>query len=137
MKIPNFKRLTKSDYNKEDQEFIDKLGFIINNSFEVIYEALNRKVDLVNNIACTVRDVTLSVDSEGAPVATASFSLDNPQSKVIGCQVISCVNLDESNVFPTATPFITFTQTNTGILINNVAGLPAGTNFRLKIVAYT
>jgi hypothetical protein len=136
MKIPSFKRMSKSDYPQDQQPFIEKLGFIINNSFDIMYEALNKKLTLRDNFAGSLREVNVKVDSSGTPTEKVGMSLDSGVS-VQYVQVLNITNLDGTAVYPTGIPFISFTQSQTGLIFNNIAGLPSGTNFKLKIFAFT
>lgn len=137
MKVPSFKRLNKLDYPADQQPFIEKISFVINNSFDIIYEALNKKLTVRENFAGTLRDVAVRVDSDGFPVNNVGMSLDTGSNRVQYLDVALVTNADETDVYPTAKPYISFTQTQTGLIFNHIAGLPAGTNFILKIFAYT
>jgi len=55
MKLPNFKRIFKSDYKTEFHSLIEPLSFSINNGIEVLYQTLNKAVSLKDNVACTVK----------------------------------------------------------------------------------
>jgi hypothetical protein len=136
MIIPSFKRLAKQDYPQDQQPFIEKLGFIINNSFDIMYEALNKKLTVRENFAGTLREVVVRVDADGVPVGTVGIALDTG-NRVQYLQVHTVTDVDNTSVYPTAMPYISFTQTQTGLIFNHIAGLPAGTNFRLKLFAFT
>lgn len=134
-KLPNYKRIITSDFEKENQKMIEQLGRVINDGFNQVYFTLNGRVDLRNNVFCTVRDVDVTLDSNGIPVSRTTFNLNSTQS-VIGCQVISAVNQTNSAVYPTGAPFISFTQLDGAILINHITGLQANNRYSLRVVAY-
>ena len=136
MKLPNFKRLYDQDYQQEFKGLVGQLAVSINSGFEVLYEALNKKVSLRDNIACTVRDVNVVVDATGNPKNRTTFSLDSNSVVVDGCQVIRATNNTNSNTYPSNAVFISFTQTNSGVEINNVTGLQQNQQYTLRIVAY-
>lgn len=139
MKLPNFKRIYKSDYKKDFQDMIETLSVSINYGIEVLYDVLNKKVSLIDNIQCTVRDVIVQVDKNGNPTEPTSFSLD-VNAKVLGVSVIFAQNLTNSTSYPFNHPFISFTQQPTTVLINNISGLSNGTvtsdKYTLKIIAW-
>ncbi len=134
-KLKNFKRIITSDYPKEVQPTIEKLGLSVNDAFNEVYFTLNGRVDLTNNLFCTVRLVDVTLNSDGTPVSRTTFSLNNTQP-VIGCQVLQAINQDNSSVYPTGAPFISFTQLDQALLINHITGLQANTRYTLRIVAF-
>ena len=136
MKLPNCKRLYDQEYQQEFKGLVGQLAVSINSGFEVLYEALNKKVSLRDNIACTVRDVNVVVDATGNPKNRTTFSLDSNSVVVDGCQVIRATNNTNSNTYPSNAVFISFTQTNSGVEINNVTGLQQNQQYTLRIVAY-
>lgn len=135
MKLPNYKRIITSDFEEEDQEMIEQLGRSVNDAFNQVYFTLNGRVDLANNLFCTVRVVDVVVDSTGAPVSRTTVSLNNTQP-VIGCIVLQAVNQTNSNIYPTGAPFISFTQLDQALLINNITGLQPNMRYTLRIVAF-
>lgn len=136
MKLPNLRRLY-SDITKkaEEKTLVTNLSIPINNNLEVLYECLNGKVSLVDNMACSVRQVDVRVNELGVVQNGASFSLDD-NLNVIGTQVIDAINITNSSVFPTGAPFITGAQTQNGYSILHVTGLPANNIFRLRVIAW-
>lgn len=114
---------------------VEKLAGTINQNTEVLFEALNRKVSLRDNILCTVRDVDVTVGSTGVPTTSTSVGLDTT-GKVDGVTVINCYNNDNTSLLPTAAPFIAYNATTTGINITNVKGLSAGSSWKLRVIIW-
>lgn len=135
MRLPTFKRLSKNDYAPEEQGFIEKLAFIINNSFEVIYEALNNKLSLRDNLACSVREILVTVDETGKPTKSvaAQFTFN---TSVEGVVVLSAFNTVNANVVPNAAVFVSYTISNSSVLITNVTGLQPNVQYRVKIAVF-
>lgn len=136
MKLPNYRRLMKTDFPNEFQDLVDRLAYVININTQVVFDALNRKVSLADNIDCVIRNVEVTVDSSGIPVNTTIFSTDDKIRAVVGIEVQRAENLTNSSTYPTGGIFITFQQVQTGVQIQHVTGLPVGDNFRLRIVGY-
>lgn len=134
-KLATYKRLTTSDFEEKDQALIEQLAFPVNDGFNELYFAMNGKVDLRNNIYCTVKDIDLKVKADGSPLNTSSFSLDK-DGKVSGCHVIYAANQDNSATYPISHPFISFTQNGKTVTINNISGLQANQRYILRVVAY-
>lgn len=135
MRLPLFKRIFKSDYTPEQQGLIEKLSSSINIGMELIYDALNKKLTLIDNIASTVRDVVITSNVSGVPLTTTQFSLDLT-TQVMGVQVIRAENLTNSSIYPSSGVFITYSQSGNNIIINHITGLQANNQYRLKVIAW-
>lgn len=135
MKLSSFKRIITQDFPKESQKLIEQLGSTLNDSFNQVYSALNKRLTFSDNIACTIKDVEVIVDSNGNPTQIASFSLDVPNMPVLGVVVIKADNLTNSVIYPTSSPFVSFQIVGNTVRINNITGLQANQVYRLKVIA--
>lgn len=104
MKLPSFKRLIRTDYKQEFQSLIDQLSVSINIGIESIYDALNRKITLRDNIACTVKEIDVKVDVTGTPITTTLFKMDI-SNRLDGIVVLNALNQTDSTVYPTGEYF--------------------------------
>jgi hypothetical protein len=136
MKLPSFQRLYDQDYKDEFKDLIRQMSLSLNTGIEVVYEALNKRLSLSENIACTVKEVKIIVDSNGIPTTETIFGLDSTSVNVEGCHVIKATNIKNPNTYPTSGVFITYTQVSTGVKIQHVTGLIAGEQYNVKVVAY-
>ena len=135
MKFPTFKRIYKTDYPQEQQSLVEKISLTVNNGFEVLYNAMSRNVNLQDNIACTLKTITVKVDSSGIPTSTLSFKIDTI-GQIKGTEVIRAENQTNSATYVTSHPFITYTQDNNTITVNHISGLPANNTFNLTVIAW-
>lgn len=135
MKIPSFRRIFKTDYKAEEQELVEKLSGTINNGFEVLHEALGKKVSLRDNLQCTVKDVDIIVDSSGVPLTNTGISRDIP-GRIEGMTVIDANNLTTSTTYPSSGVFVNFIPNDNGALITHVTGLQTNNKYRLRIIAW-
>jgi hypothetical protein len=136
MLLPGFRRLYKTDFQKEYQDFADALAGTVNINFELLYEALKKKVTLADNLASTVKDVDVTVDASGTPISTVAVTPDTALP-IIGCSVINATNLVNSSVYPTSQPFVTWSINSQGkFQLNNISGLQANQKYRLKLVIW-
>ncbi len=136
MKLPSLRRIFTTDFPPENETLVDKLAYILNINLQVLYDALNKKVDLENNIDCQVQDITVNVNSLGVPKNSTIFALNDKVRNIIGLQVIRAENQTNSAIYPTSGVFVTFSQVQTGIQILHVTGLPADNNFAIKLIAW-
>lgn len=135
MKLPSFRRLYKTDFAQEFQALVDQLSVSINIGIENMYDVLNRKLTLRDNMLCTVKEIDVTVDPARAPTTTTSFPLDI-SGRIDGVVVLSAVNLTTTGMYPSSGVFISWTQTQNGVLINNITGLQNGQKYRLRVVAF-
>lgn len=135
MKLPNFKRIYKSDFPKEFEQFIETLGFILNTAIEQIYQGFNKNITITENIKCSVKDVLITVDANGNPASATKMDLDII-GKISVVVVGKADNLTNSAVYPSSGVFISWIQSGKTIIINNVTGLQPNNNYRLKVVAF-
>jgi len=134
--LKSYKRIITSDYASEDKKLIEQLGGTVNDAFNDVYFVLNGKTDLRTNIACTVKDIDIIVDSNGNPVSRTVFTVKNPGTPVIGISIIFAQNQTNSVVYPVSHPFISFTPVEGGVLINNITGLQANQRYLIRLIAW-
>lgn len=137
MVIGNWRRLFYTDFPADQQSLIQKLSIPLNSSMESLYNAMNNNVSLNDNIACTVKTITVTVDGTGKPVAngTSSFVV-GVTTAITGISVLKATDNTNNNTYPTSAPFISYSQSSTTVTINNITGLVAGDNWQLVIVAW-
>lgn len=136
MKLPNFRRIMKGDYPEEDQGLIDQLSAVINQGLEQVYFALDNRLTLSENLACTVGEFEIEVNSGGIPKARTVFKVGNNQ-KIDQVIVGDVESLTASPVYPTSGVTVSWSQVTDGILISHITGLPANVKYRVKVTAYT
>lgn len=134
MLLPTFRRIFRNDYKPDDQDLVEKLSYSINSGFEVLYEALNKKLDFRNNFQATIKDVQVEVDANGIPKNTTGFALINA-NRIDGMIVLRAENLTNSSIYPTSAPFVSFLQNSDRISITHVSGLQADNVYNIRILA--
>lgn len=134
-KLASYKRIVTNDFEKEDRKFVEKIAGPINDAFNELYFATNGRLSLTENLYCSVKILDVTVDSNGIPVNQTVFTVDKP-TPVIGIQVIQAVNQENSGIYPTGQPFVSFSPITTGILINHVSGLQANQRYTLRLIAW-
>lgn len=135
MKLPNFRRLFKTDFKQEFQELIDQLSVSINIGIENLYEALNKRLTFRDNFSCTVRDITVTVDASGKPKNNLVFQMD-VSGRVDGLIVLYAVNNTNAARYVDSGVHISWVQTQNGINISNIKGLYADDEYTLRVVAF-
>ena len=137
MKMPSFRRIITNDYDQESKNLVAQLAVSINNGFDVLYQALSKRLTFGDNFICTEVTVELTVDANGIPTSTTGFKLDTSQTntKVYEVQVRYAENLTNTGTYPTSAPWVSWVQTQTGISIVHVSGLQTGNLYRLLLRA--
>lgn len=134
MRLPSFRRLFSNDFDDQYKQLLDKLSGTVNTGIEVLYNALNNNLTFKDNMASTVAEFTVKVDSSGTPIGGASFKLSNTQ-KVEGLFVINATDLTEVGSYPPGAVFVSYTPNSDNIVINNIRGLKANNQYRIKVIA--
>lgn len=134
MKLPSFRRIISSDYDEKYKELVETLAVSINQGIDSVYDALNKKLTLKNNILSTTKEVVLQVDQTGKPIQSAGLKLDFA-NKASVLFVGKADNLTNASSYPTGV-FVSWTQAGDFIQITNVSGLQPGSSYRLKIVVF-
>lgn len=133
MKLPSYRRIFKTDYSNDYQELVEKLAVSINNGFDTLYDALNKKLNFADNINSTIAEFTVKVKEDGKPTKVTQFKLDTNQTSVQGVIVISCYD-EDSNPPPSAV-FVGFTKNESSVNINYIKGLTANITYTIKVLA--
>lgn len=135
MKLSGFRRLFRGDFSSEFHKLIDGIGITFNNAIESLFIALNGNLSLQDNIKCTIKDVTVRVNSSGVPVTDLTVTLGD-STKVLGVTVLSVLNDTNPNSYPVSGVFISFSQSGSNINIKHITGLQANTDYTIKLVAW-
>ena len=131
--LPSYRRIYLTDYAASYKDLISTLSVSVNNAFDSIFQAMNNGISLKDNILCTVVSVPIKVDSSGNPVQATSFKVTYTTA-TLGTQVIAAIG--PTGVYPLSQPFISSTQNGTTVIINNITGLQANTQYTLTVVAW-
>lgn len=134
-KLPSYRRIIKSEYPDNLQESIEKLAFSVNPAFEVIFDILNRKLTLRDNIKCSVKEFIVSVDANGVPSIRIVLPLDF-NGQVDGCIVLNAINIKNPAKGVNAAPFVSFSQNNNTIIVNNIKGLFNNEDYKIKLLIF-
>lgn len=133
MKIPGFKRLNKSDYSEEHKDLVETLAVSLNVGIETLYLALNKQLTFRDNIKSTIKEIELTVNSNGIPKISTIFTVDIV-GQIDGLWVIKADNMTSPTIYPTSGVTISYTQSNNLITVNHATGLPANNKFKLKLL---
>lgn len=133
MKIQPPKRIIKEDVEEQFRTLIDKIGYIINSFHDDVYNALNNNLSIEDNFTQSRKDITITVNASGVPTTPTQFKtgLSKPCAGVV---VIRAQNTVNSTSYVTAAPFVSYTENNSIITVQQITGLPANTQFKLKLL---
>jgi hypothetical protein len=134
-KLPTLRRLFKSEFKPEYSELVEKLIVSINNGFDTVYDALNNKITLRNNLLCNIKDFKIQVTSSGIPITPLILNVDFRNN--INVVTIGRIdNITNSILYPSGVT-ITWDQIGTGsIQIKHISGLTEGNVYNVRVVIY-
>jgi len=131
-KPPDLKRISKEDFPAEDHPLIEKLAFPLNSHMEQVRNLFNKGIDF-QNLNQELITLTVQTGSNSNPLNPLSFKT-SLRNKVRGIIVVSA-NITSSNTsYPNQTPFISFSQENNIVSINNISGLSPETKYELLLL---
>ena len=133
-KLNSYSRIISNDYDGDNQPLIEKLGAQINDGFSPLYSALSNRLTFEDNFLCTVREVEVTVGADGIPLTRTSFSLSN-NLPVKGTLVVGLTNKTNAASYPTASPFVSYSQNANLLFIDNITGLVPNNRYIVKIIA--
>lgn len=131
-KAPDLKRISKEDFPAEYYELIDKLAFPLNSHMEQVRNLFQKGIDFEN---LTQELITLKVQTNenSKPITSLSFK-SNLRNRVRGVVVISANITSSTLTYPSQAPFISFSQNNNIVTINNISGLAPETTYELLLL---
>lgn len=136
-KLTSFPSLKSEDYDAKDRPIITKLAYSLNNTITELQQALNKGLNVTDNLNMAYRTIEVTVDASGTPLTTVNIKT-GLSSNSTGIQVIKAVNKGvASAAFPNSTPFISYSENNQIITVSNIAGLPANVKFQLTLLILT
>lgn len=130
MKVNNFKRINKEDFDQDDRELVEKLSIVLTPFLEQVDAALNKNLDFDNLNQHYTNVVVRQVNGVPETLTQVKYPL---KTRLKGIQLISAENLTDSALLTTS-PFINYKQQGDLITITGVAGLPDNKQFRLSII---
>jgi hypothetical protein len=135
MRRLDIKRISKEDFDQEDQPLIDKLAYAINSGFEQIQAGLDGQLDFRNlNQQVVTLDVT--TDATGVPTILTQWR-STLLTSVLGTQVIAATNQTAPQNMPTGTPFVSFSQINGNqVKVNKITNLQPNERYTLTLIVY-
>lgn len=131
-KPPDLKRIAKEDFAPQYQDLIDKLAFPLNSFMEQTRNLFTKNLDF-DNLNRELITLRIQTDKDIKFLSSVSFK-STLKNKVRGINVISASVVANSNTsFVTQAPFISFSQNNNIVSIENVTGLAAETTYDLLL----
>jgi hypothetical protein len=135
MKLPNFRRIYKTDYKEEFQDLVEQLSVTLNNGFESLYNALSGNLSLKDNISCTLKSIQVTVDANGTPNPAVTIALDK-KTAVQGLSVLKIDNLTNATSYTAGGVTVNFSITDSGVKFDNIRGLIPLNNYQMKVVIF-
>ena len=125
--LPDVRRLNREDF-KDAPSWLDPMLNVLNSFMDSVYNIMDRNVSLTNNLNCQIATINVTTDNSGniAPLKLKTTI----RGRAIGMSVIRVLSDDTS----IQSPFISYTQNENIISINNVAGLNNDTKYKMIVL---
>lgn len=134
-KLPGFRRLRREDYPVEFQDLVEQLSASLNIGIEAIYDVLNQKANVGENIDSSVNDLTITLSADGTPVERTQITIHKSET-IQGLTIVKTENLTNPATFPTTAPYATWTQNGSTVDIDHITGLNVGDEWQIKVLTW-
>jgi hypothetical protein len=125
-------RIKTNDFPEEQKQLADTLGGILNPFIDKLVIGFNKNFTVDDNLPFEFRTLDIAVDGTGLPLFNSIIT-----TSLINLKGYICVNvldINNTGVYPTATPFLS-TEINAGkVSIRHISGLPSGATYRLVLM---
>lgn len=129
IEIPS--KIRAENFDEKDRDVASKIGAVVNPFADQMYFVLQKGIDF-ENLNRQVVNITVTINSLGKvvnpPVIKTSL-----RSKV---QLVYCGNavcLNNNQQYPTSMPFVSFEINNNSLIIKNITGLQANSQYALTL----
>jgi hypothetical protein len=129
-RINNLKRIIKEDFPEEYQELIDKLAYSLNPFLEQISNAFNKNVTIEN---LSREFITITVENVSGNLKIPVQFKTNLTGRIQGLHVIRAENLTNPAIYPTQTPWVSWTINANILTAQKVTGIPDNNKFKLTL----
>jgi len=130
---PSLTRIRKDDYASEYQDLIETLASSLNSFMEETVNLFTGKIDF-QNLKQNIVEISIETNGSGNIIQN-SIIQTGLTSSINGIICIKVNNKTNQSVYPTASPFISFTNRNDNkIEILNITGLPINSKLNLTLL---
>lgn len=130
-KIQIPKQIRSEDFDEEQRGLVDKIAGTYNDFVGEVYRVLTNGIDYENlNRQITVITVTMS--ATGAVLQEPKIKV-TASGKVRGVSVLSAVNVNKIDVYPTTAPFVSWSLNANLLTILNITGLQPSSQYQLTL----
>ncbi len=130
LQIPSKVRL--EDHKAEDRDLVDKIARSVNPFMDDVYRQLNGNLgfDNLNRLLATVE---VKIGAAGEVLNEPQIRTASLKSKISGLVVIYAENTTNSAIYPTNSPFISFSTGTQTLTIKSITGLPSNSIWKLVV----
>jgi len=137
-KLDNLRRLMVEDFKKDERSLISRLSEILNPFMSQIINSYKNNLTL-DNLNQEIITFDIIVDANGNPSNAAATVIKKQlklklNRRVQGIWVINAKNQTTSTNYPTAAPFIDFSQSQNLLQINKINGLQNAEEYKLTAI---
>lgn len=128
--------IREEDFDEKDRKLVQKLSSAISPFHRDVYRVLSKGLDFANMDRQLAEGVQVRTDASGNVVNSPSIKLTT-KGRVKGTNVIMAENQTNTSVYPTSTPFISYSLKEGLLTILNVTGLQANSQYVLNVEIIT
>ena len=128
IQIPS--KIRAENFQEDDRAVASGIGSIYNQFVDQLYFLLNGNLD-DDNLKQQNVSVSVTIDTAGKVVNTPSVGFRLGRLNGVMCIKAQCIN--NPALFPTSTPFVSYSLDGDSFVITNISGLQANTQWNLTL----
>jgi hypothetical protein len=125
-------RIKTNDFPEDQKELADTLGGILNPFIDKLVIGFNKNFTVDDNLPFEFKSLDIEVDVLGVPIKNNTLTTNLKNIKGYIC--INVIDINNTNTYPTATPFLSTEISGNTINIRHISGLPSGATYRLVLL---
>jgi hypothetical protein len=130
-RLPAIKRIRQEDFDPKYSDLLPGLLYAINTFFESVVAALNKGLTFRDNFLGQVQDIVTIGPLNNNNAITFKREFNFPCTGIV---VLAANPADNPNALLSTAPFVQFVNTDTGVRITNITGIPGGERYRLRLL---
>ena len=125
-------RIKTNDFPQEQKELADTLGGILNPFIDKLVIGFNKNFTVDDNLPFEFKTLDIEVNASGIPLYNNTLITNLKNIKGYIC--INVIDINNTGIYPSGTPFLSTEFSNNNVFIRHIAGLPTGAAYRLILL---
>lgn len=129
-------RIKTNDFPKDQREFVDALGGILNPFIDKLVIGFNKNFTVDDNLPFEFKTIDVTVNASGVPLVSGVVQPFTTLTGLTNIKGYICINATDlaGSTSVSCTPFVIFTVSGKTVTISKIIGLTASRKYRLVLL---